>query len=73
MSTQINVKILIGAYGRDWTQWIGQPLVVYRDENVSFGSSMTGGNRVRVPQDAAHRAGLRRDIAEAMPTRETVT
>ena len=63
LSTQINTKILIKGYGRDVKHWIGKPIVIYRDENVSFGSSLTGGNRVRIPQQAA----TARDIAEEMP------
>ena len=68
LSTKLNVRILIEAYGRDWTQWVGERVVVYRDENVQFGHSLTGGNRVRVPQGPARQVDMQRDIAEAMPT-----
>ena len=71
LSVKINIRILMAAYGKDWRQWIGKPVTVYRDHNVNFGSSVTGGNRVRIPpQDAVHQAKLQRDIREAMPTAE---
>ena len=68
LSAKINVRVLIKTYGRDASKWIGKPIVVYRNENVSFGSSIPGGNRIRVPQAAVQAAATVRDIELAMPT-----
>ena len=44
-----NLRALISSYGDDTDKWIGRPVVVYYDPNVSFGGRVTGGLRVKVP------------------------
>ena len=67
LGTKINVKILIGAFGRKTEAWIGREVELFFDPNVAFGGNLVGGVRVRIPDS---RAEQRRDIAETMVTRE---
>ena len=63
-----NVGTMIAAFGREWTQWPGKRVVVFRGESVQFGSSTPGGNRIRVPRDTGQQGTMLRDSEEAMPT-----
>jgi hypothetical protein len=44
-----NLALLAKWYGKRARAWVGKPITVYRDENVSFGGRLTGGLRVRRP------------------------
>jgi hypothetical protein len=48
-----NLRVIIGAYGDDTDKWVGRPIVVYYDPNVSFGGRTIGGVRVKVPTTQA--------------------
>lgn len=49
-----NIQLLVKATGTDETnEWKGRTIVLYVDDNVSFGGKLVGGIRVRVPRKAA--------------------
>jgi hypothetical protein len=58
-----NLKILVKHFGSKSSGWIGRRIVLYLDENVTFGSSLVGGLRVRVPR--ASKAAPLTTVAEA--------
>ncbi len=60
-----NLKILIGAYGRNTGDWVGKTIVLYVDANVMFSGRLVGGVRVQIPDDTVEEA-LAADIEEAM-------
>jgi hypothetical protein len=48
-----NIKALEKACGSgDTDEWTGKEVIVYNDENVSFGGQVTGGLRIRKQQEA---------------------
>lgn len=52
-----NLALIEKALGSDDTDdWIGQQVVLFNDENVSFGGKLTGGVRVDVNRTKRHRA-----------------
>jgi hypothetical protein len=42
------IRVLEQSYGGDSDMWIGKPVTVYVDPNVSFGGKVVGGLRLRV-------------------------
>lgn len=44
-----NLQLLAKWFGRKSSAWVGQKVVVYRDESVQFAGRLTGGLRVRKP------------------------
>ena len=55
-----NIKLLEKACGSDDTDdWLGKEVILYNDENVTFGGQVTGGLRIRKQQ--------------AQPTRKSTT
>ena len=61
-----NLRILVGAYGRQTAAWIGQSVVLYEDPNVMFSGRLVGGVRIRIPEPTAQQQ-MAGDIEEAMP------
>lgn len=56
-----NIQLMSKATGSDDTDdWIGKQVVVYVDENVSFGGELVGGLRIRKHKQAAPVAPQRR-------------
>ena len=52
-----NIKIAEKVFGSDNTdEWIGREIVLYFDENVSFGGELVGGLRFKRPEKAPVRA-----------------
>jgi len=51
-STNIQLAASIFA-SQDTDDWMGKPLVLYVDPNVSFGGQVVGGIRVRAPKPGA--------------------
>ncbi len=49
LSAKINLRIVMGAYGRQTAGWIGKPVILYVDPNVMFSGRLVGGIRVRIP------------------------
>jgi len=45
-----NLKVLVKAYGKHTVGWIGKPVVLYVDENVTFAGNLVGGMRLRIPK-----------------------
>lgn len=53
-----NIKLLEKACGSDDTDdWKGKEVILYTDENVSFGGQVVGGLRIRKQQAAPTRKG----------------
>lgn len=49
-----NIQLATKALGTDETDdWIGKKLVIYVDDNVSFGGKLVGGIRIRRPRGQA--------------------
>jgi hypothetical protein len=49
-----NIQLIAKAVGSEETNdWIGKKIVAYEDANVSFGSKIVGGIRVRAPRNIA--------------------
>jgi hypothetical protein len=49
-----NIQLMAKACGSDDTDdWIGKQIIVYVDENVSFGGELVGGLRIRKHKQAA--------------------
>jgi hypothetical protein len=44
-----NLGLMAKWFGKRASAWVGQRIVVYRDESVSFGGQLVGGLRVRKP------------------------
>ena len=71
-SNPTNTKVMARAFGNDMHQWIGRRVRLWHDPNVSFGSQILGGLRVRIPKSERKRgpapvntkAGRAQDIAE---------
>jgi hypothetical protein len=42
------IRVLEQSYGGDSDMWIGKPVTVYVDPNVSFGGKVVGGLRLRI-------------------------
>lgn len=54
-----NIALIEKALGTDETdEWIGQKVVLFNDENVSFGGKLTGGVRVDVNRTKRYHAKL---------------
>jgi hypothetical protein len=64
-----NIKLLEKACGSDDTDdWVGKEVIVYNDENVSFGGQITGGLRIRKQQAAPTRkADPKLDVSSKAP------
>ncbi len=52
LSAKTNIRILIKAFGRQTKAWIGKAIVLYIDENVSYGGNLIGGVRIRIPNES---------------------
>ena len=51
-----NIKLLEKACGSDDTDdWVGKEVILYNDENVTYGGQVTGGLRIRRQQAAPTR------------------
>jgi hypothetical protein len=44
-----NLQLLAKWFGKKAGTWVGQKVVVYRDESITFGGRLVGGLRVRKP------------------------
>ena len=44
-----NIRVLIGAPGRNTVDWIAQAIILYVDPNVMFSGRLVGGGRVQIP------------------------
>ncbi len=44
----------------DTDDWIGKQIVLYNDENVSFGGKITGGIRIRAPKLKPAKAAIKK-------------
>lgn len=44
-----NWSVIESAYGDDSDAWIGKPVEIFVDPNITFGKRRTGGLRVRIP------------------------
>lgn len=61
-----NIKLLEKACGSDDTDdWAGREVVLYTDENVSFGGQIVGGLRIRKQQAAPQRRTAPKPVAAA--------
>ena len=49
LSAKVNIRILIKAFGRKTPAWIGQSIILYIDDNVTYGGTLIGGVRIRLP------------------------
>ncbi len=49
LSAKVNIRILIKAFGRKTPAWVGKSIILYIDENVSYGGTLIGGVRIRIP------------------------
>lgn len=49
LKAKINWLTIENAYGEDTEMWIGKPIDLYHDPNVSFGGEIRGGIRIRIP------------------------
>ena len=47
LMNKTNVRILIGLFGKDASEWKGQPICVYHDPNVMYAGKQVGGLRVK--------------------------
>ena len=57
-----NIKALEKACGSsDTDEWTGKEVIVYNDENVSFGGQITGGLRIRKHQEAPKKKEQKKD------------
>jgi hypothetical protein len=48
-----NIRVLVDLYGGESEAWLGQPIVVYSDPNISYGGKRIGGVRLRPVRAAA--------------------
>ena len=63
-----NIQLATKALGTDETDdWIGQRLVIYVDDNVSFGGKLVGGIRIRKPRGQAQRQAPQQSRREPQP------
>ena len=54
-----NGKLIAMVTGSDETdEWVGKKITLWNDPTVSFGDKMTGGIRVRLPQEAPQEAQM---------------
>jgi hypothetical protein len=61
-----NIQLMAKACGSDDTDdWAGKQVIVYVDENVSFGGELVGGLRIRKHKQSAPAAPLRAAPARA--------
>jgi len=51
-----NMRIAASLYGPKTDNWLNQPICVYSDPTISFAGRLTGGVRLRMPQQAPARA-----------------
>jgi hypothetical protein len=47
------IRVLEQSYGGDTDKWIGNPVIVYVDPNVSMAGKVVGGLRLRIPKQKA--------------------
>ena len=45
-----NTRIIMSLYGPKTDAWVNQPICVYNDPTISYAGRLTGGVRVRMPQ-----------------------
>ena len=66
-----NLALLEKGLGSDDSDdWIGKAVVLFNDENVSFGGKLTGGIRVDVNRTKRHHAKLEKSpVGSRAPTR----
>lgn len=63
-----NIQLITKALGTDETdEWVGKQIVLYNDENVSFGGKITGGIRVRAPKKISGEAPKATDPNDDIP------
>lgn len=51
-----NIALIEKCYGDETDDWMGRHLVLFNDENVSFGGEITGGVRVSVSRTKGYNA-----------------
>lgn len=51
-----NTRIIMSLYGPKTDAWINQPICVYNDPTISYAGRLTGGVRLRMPQQVGHGA-----------------
>lgn len=62
-----NIKLLEKACGSDDTDnWMGKEVIVYTDENVSFGGQIVGGLRIRKQQAEPTRRVVHNDSGKSL-------
>jgi hypothetical protein len=68
-----NIQLMAKACGSDDTDdWIGKQVIVYVDENVSFGGELVGGLRIRKHKQAAPVAPRAANAQRPGPARAVV-
>jgi hypothetical protein len=66
-----NIKLLAKACGSDDTDdWKGKEVILYTDENVSFGGQIVGGLRIRKAQAEPTRRVVRDDAGNSLSEME---
>ena len=65
-----NIQLMAKATGsEDTDDWIGKQIIVFVDENVSFGGELVGGLRIRKHKAAAPAAAPKRAPSVAAPAK----
>jgi len=60
-----NIRVLAVLYGPETKAWIGQEIIVYNDPTISFQGQITGGLRLRMPEQQPARAIPKASVAPA--------
>ena len=47
-----NTRIIMSLYGPKTDAWVNQPICVYNDPTISYAGRLTGGVRLRMPQQS---------------------
>lgn len=48
-----NIQLITMCHGEETDNWVGKQITLWSDPSVSFGAKLTGGIRVKPPQQAA--------------------
>jgi hypothetical protein len=51
-----NIRVLAALYGPETKEWTGKEIIVYNDPTISYAGQITGGLRLRMPEQAPARA-----------------
>lgn len=63
-----NIQLCARACGSEETDdWIGKQIVLFDDPNVSFGGKLTGGIRIRAPQNRQQNYAPQEDYNDPIP------